>query len=236
MSETEVKDQPGDEAPQEEAPPQDGGEQVEAQEETQGEVQPDPQPEGEAEAEVQADSEAKPEEEAQPEGEAEAEGEAPAEGDLPAEDEDEFYYDEAKVRAKQKAVRDAKLAALKTKRQEDSKGRAERVAALQEAIDAGKKVIQLTRCFGCTGHAWCTKHKEPNYAEHQALFEAAVTSELGPEWHVAVNCLHPTNKIGAFEVEWNGKMFFSKLERQIWPHHKTVVSKIKEASSGEAAE
>jgi len=230
MSETEVKDPPQEEAPQDEAPPQDAPDAGEAQDEPQGNAPADPQPDQEAEGD-NVDGEAEPQEGGEGEGEPQAEGE-------PAPEEDQevpFYYDEAEVRAKQKEARDKKLAATKEKRQKDQEARAGRLAAKQEAVDAGKNIIELTRCYDCASHKWCTKHEEWRYEKYADLFIAAVNTELGPEWHVAVNCLHPVNKIGSFEVEFSGKNYFSKIERQIWPSMKIVVGKIKEASSGESS-
>jgi len=43
---------------------------------------------------------------------------------------------------------------------------------------------------------------------------------------LAVNVVEKI-QIGSFEVMYDNKTFFSKCEKQIWPHISTVVKKIK---------
>ena len=222
-----------DDARQEEAPiqetPVETNNQPDAEQPTDDHANPD---DGVGEEEVQENS--------QPDHDADAEVDPDAvdpDAEVPADAEGEmYYYDDAQIRAQKKAERDKKLEATKQKRQEEQSSRQKRLGERAQAISDGKSVLDLTRCYDCSTHQWCTKHKEPKYDHMQALFEAEVTASLGANWHVAVNCLHPKNKIGAFEVEFNGRVCFSKLEKQYWPNMKVICGKVSEMTSEAEAE
>jgi hypothetical protein len=137
-----------------------------------------------------------------------------------------MYHDDEAVRAHQKMVRDNKLAASKEKRYSEQAAFQERVASKEQATTDGKTIIDLTKCFDCKSHAWCTAHNEGKYDSMAAAFEAAVIANLGANYHVAINCLQPNYKIGAFEIQIGDKVYFSKLTSQCWPSAKGVCDKI----------
>lgn len=162
-----------------------------------------------------------------------AQEEAPAGPEDAELEEASMYHDDEAVRAHQKMVRDNKLAASKEKRSLEHAGFQERVASKEQAITDGKTVIDLTKCFDCKSHAWCTAHNESKYDSMAATFEAAVIANLGANYHVAINCLQPSYKIGAFEIQIGGKVYFSKLTSQCWPSAKGVCDKISGTTADE---
>merc|ERR1711862_73617 len=99
----------------------------------------------------------------------------------------------------------------------------------QQAEADGKKIVHATICGNCDDHAWCTKHKQVKYEHFTSLLKAEVAKEL-PDWYLSINAVEKI-QIGSFEVYYDGKTFFSKCERQIWPHIATVVKRIKEYDS-----
>jgi hypothetical protein len=166
-----------------------------------------------------------------------AQEEAPAgPGDAEPQEEASMYHDDEAVRAHQKMVRDNKLTASKEKRYSEQAAFQERVASKQQATTDGKTIIDLTKCFDCKSHAWCTAHNESKYDNMAAAFEAAVIANLGENYYVAINCLQPSYKIGAFEIQIGDKVYFSKLTSQCWPSAKGVCDKISGTTADEKYE
>ena len=175
----------------------------------------------------------------QDEAPAEGEGEAKAEGDGEAGGESQEmmsmdFYDFDTVRALKKKHRDANLAALKSKREAQRNALMESQTGLKEALEKGQNVVYLEVCDFCEDFLWCTHHKQAKYWNFCSLMKAAVTEKLGENWYCAVN----TGKVrlGAFEVTYNGKTMFSKLERMIWPRCSLIADEIKAESEGGAEE
>ena len=216
--------------------------------EEQPENPPVEQPEGGEEAPPQEnqEGEAPPQEE----GDAPAEGDAAPEGEGDAEAKEEGgeggsqdcpgmmemdYYDFDTVRAIKKKHRDENLAKLKAKRDAKTATLKDNMAQLAEANAAGKNIVHLEVCDFCEDYLWCTHHKQAKYWDFASLMKAAVTEKLGENWHCAVNCTEKV-RLGAFEVTYNGKTMFSKLERMMWPRCGLIADKIKTEHEGGNAE
>jgi len=89
------------------------------------------------------------------------------------------------------------------------------------------KEICIEVCQSCQTHKWCTRHEEKKY---NALFEEAKTaiqSAIGGEIQVVKNLNIKKPRIGAFEVNCNGIVLFSKIKCGLFPVPTALAQRVK---------
>jgi predicted Rdx family selenoprotein len=106
--------------------------------------------------------------------------------------------------------------------------------------------VYIEHCIGCSSHAWCTSHEASKYIQYYDACASAIQT-LCPGLTVVQNQIpqfitsrvlrskaqpwthkpsHP--RIGAFEVYFQDRVLFSKLEHGLWPHPGALAKRIRE--------
>ena len=105
-------------------------------------------------------------------------------------------------------------------------------AKAQEAVQKGKKLVNIVTCFNCQNHQYCTHHKEQKYNQQFCELKKLI-EDSNSSVHVVRNYNGKNLQIGAFEVFYEGQLVFSKLKTKYWPSHKWVVDRVSKMARGE---
>lgn len=107
--------------------------------------------------------------------------------------------------------------------------------------------VYIEHCQGCSSHSWCTKHDETKYSSYYENCKGKIVA-ICPEVQIVANQIPLAFKkkfsddenskpwegkfcfprIGAFEIYFQDKIIFSKLETGLWPQSAVVANKIRE--------
>ena len=115
------------------------------------------------------------------------------------------------------------------KREEEKRFKREEEEKKRDAINQGKKVVTLMRCFDCHKHKWNTNHVEAKYRNFEQMLREAVEACGEGEVYLSVNTMDMKKywKIGCFDIYYpNDQLIFSKLEQKIWPSIQNVTNHI----------
>jgi len=108
-------------------------------------------------------------------------------------------------------------------------------AKAKDAVDGGKKLVNIITCFNCQNHQYCTHHKVEKYDQQFRDLKQLIESANGSDVCVVRNYGCKNLQMGAFEIYYNGELIFSKLQTKHWPNHKWVVNKVGDLVKGVAS-
>ena len=218
-----------------EAPPTDEDSKEDPPPENNETQEPPTQPEAQEEAPPNETQEEAPAEKQEAEGE-QAVG-AENEDEEPLEDEEAKFQATLNEQDRERYLKQKRSEQFKAEKREDQiKWRniiRKNVQDTAQALEDGKKVVYLQRCFNCRYHQWCSFHKEEKYDDMENKLRAAQASTCGEDYFLSVNTQEEW-QLGCFEIFANGSRLFSKIEKKIWPSMKLMADRAKLAFEGES--